>query len=203
MVHVLASQGEPLGWLTAALALSVAAVHYLVVERWAAQQRGVAQAVAPGAAGSTAAGFDFVPAHAFVLFVTAALFALLLAALSAVLAWMAEPDPVLAAAAGRAWERMTGLSVEGQRSALPPAADADPIEQDFPVEVWLPDLPRARAQWAEHGARWSAGQRWCRGFDIQTALTSEARRWVDLEAFWDFGARAAFAGTRVFPPSAV
>lgn len=124
-------------------------------------------------------------------------------ALSAVLAWMADPDPVLAAAAGRAWERMTGLSVEGQRSALPPAADADPIEQDFPVEVWLPDLPRARAQWAEHGARWSAGQRWCRGFDIQTALTSEARRWVDLEAFWDFGARAAFAGTRVFPPSAV
>lgn len=124
-------------------------------------------------------------------------------ALSAVLAWMADPDPVLAAAAGGAWERMTGLSVEGKRTALQPAAGADPIEQDFPVELWLPDLPRARAQWAENGARWCAGQRWCRGFDIQTALTSEARRWVDLEAFWDFGARAAFAGTRVFPPPPV
>lgn len=121
-------------------------------------------------------------------------------ALAAVLAWMADPDPVLAAAAGLAWERMTGLSVEGKRIALPPAAGADPIEQDFPVEVWLPDLPRAEAQWAENRARWCAGQRWCRGFDIQTTLTSEARRRVDLEAFWDFGARAAFAGTRVFPP---
>ncbi len=124
-------------------------------------------------------------------------------ALAAVLAWMADPDPILAAAAGQAWERMTGLSVEGKRTTLPPAADADPIEQDFPVELWLPDLPRARAQWAENGERWCAGQRWCRGFDIHTTLTSEARRWVDLEAFWDFGARAAFAGTRVFPPQPV
>ena len=123
-------------------------------------------------------------------------------ALAAVLAWMADPDPALAAAAGQAWERMTGLSVEGKRTSLPPAADADPIEEDFPVELWLPDLPRAQAQWAENGERWSAGQRWCRGFDVQTALTSEARRRVDLEAFWDFGARAALSGTRVFPPPA-
>ena len=121
-------------------------------------------------------------------------------ALAAVLAWMADPDPSLSAAAGQAWERMTGMAVEGKRTSLPVAEDADPVDKDFPPEVWLPDLAKAERQWANHSERWLAGGRWCRGFDVQTALTSEAQRWIDLEARWDFGARAAFAGTRVFPP---
>jgi len=121
-------------------------------------------------------------------------------ALAAVLAWMADPDPVLAAAAGQAWERITGLAVEGRRSSLPVAEDADPDDKDFPPEVWLPDLAKAERQWAEHGERWRAGGRWCRGFDVERALSSEAQRWIDLEARWDFGARAALAGTPLFPP---
>lgn len=125
-------------------------------------------------------------------------------ALEAVLGWMADPDPAFAAAAGLAWERMTGLSVQGQRASLPPASDADPLEQEFPTMVWLPDLPRARRQWSDQAERWRAGQRWCRGFDVQTTLSSEAQRAIDPEGRWDFGARAAWAGAPVFaPPPAV
>ncbi|MCK6386345.1 MAG: hypothetical protein L6Q65_01910 [Zoogloea sp.] len=122
------------------------------------------------------------------------------AAIEAVLAWMADPDPVLAAAAAQAWEQLTGLSVEGERRALPAA---DPLEQDFPVMVCLPDLARARQQWDAHRERWFAGGRWCRGFDLQTTLTSEAQHRVGLQARWDFAARAAQAGTRLLVPPVV
>jgi hypothetical protein len=79
------------------------------------------------------------------------------AAIRAVFDWMADPDPILAAAAAEAWERMTGLSVEGERKALPAAASADPLEHDFPAVVFLPDLAKARQHWATHGERWLAG----------------------------------------------
>lgn len=125
------------------------------------------------------------------------------AALKAVFAWMADPDPALAAASAQAWEHMTGLSIEGERRALPSAASVDPLTQEFPVMVFLPDLARARQLWAAHGERWLAGGRWCRGFDIETAMTSEAQHGVGLQARWDFAARAALAGTRLLVPPVV
>ncbi len=122
------------------------------------------------------------------------------AAIEAELAWMADPDHMLAAAAAQAWEQLTGLSVEGERRALPAA---DPLEQDFPVMVRLPDLARARQQWDAHRERWLAGGRWCRGFDLQTTLTSEAQHRIGLQARWDFAARVAQAGTRLLVPPVV
>lgn len=121
-------------------------------------------------------------------------------ALQGVLAWMASDDPLLAASATLGWNRMTGLSADGARLALPTGAGADSVLQDFPEELLLPDLPKARRQWDEHSARWQAGLRWCRGHDIQASLSSEAQRWIDLKARWDFGARAALAGQRIIPP---
>ena len=122
------------------------------------------------------------------------------AAIRAVFDWMADPDPILAAAAAEAWERITGLSVEGERRALP-AGGA--LEQDFPVMVCLPDLARARQQWAAHRERWLAGGCWCRGFDLQSTMTSEAQHCIGLQARWDFAARAAQIGTRLLVPPMV
>lgn len=125
------------------------------------------------------------------------------AAIQAVLEWMAETDPLIAAHAGEAWSRITGLDVEGERATLPVPPDADEIAREFAPDVRLPDLPRARQQWAANGARWLAGSRWCRGHDIGASLSSIAQRAIDLEARWDFGARAALNGARVFPPPPV
>lgn len=125
------------------------------------------------------------------------------AAIRAVFDWMADPDPILAAAAAEAWERMTGLSVEGERKALPAAASADPLEHDFPAVVFLPDLAKARQHWATHGERWLAGGCWCRGFDLQSTMTSEAQHCIGLQARWDFAARAAQIGTRLLVPPVV
>lgn len=123
-------------------------------------------------------------------------------AIRAVFDWMADPDPVLAAAAAEAWERLTGLSVEGERKALP-AASADPLEQDFPTVVFLPDLAKARHHLATYGERWLAGGCWCRGFDLQTTMTSEAQHRIGLQARWDFAARAAQAGRWLLVPPVV
>lgn len=83
LVHVLAAQREPLGWLFAGVALAVMVAHYAVVERWAFLQRSAAR-VGPGEGAATSdgrtEGFGFLPSHAFVLFVAAALFAQLLGA---------------------------------------------------------------------------------------------------------------------------
>ncbi|WP_374512173.1 hypothetical protein [Niveibacterium sp.] len=122
------------------------------------------------------------------------------AAMQALLDWMSDADPATAASAGEAWTRLTGLDVEGERASLPVDAEADEVEREFAPEVRLPDAPKARQQWAANGSRWLAGTRWCRGHDIGVSLTSVAQRTIDLEARWDFGARAALAGAPVFPP---
>ncbi|MCX9156602.1 hypothetical protein OPU71_10760 [Niveibacterium sp. 24ML] len=115
-----------------------------------------------------------------------------------------DPDAACAAAAGLAWARITGFDVEGERVALTPADDADDFARDFPEEVRLPDVQRAQQQWRDNAAQWQVGNRWCRGHDICRTLSSMAQKTIDLEARWDFGARAALAGTRVFsPPPAI
>lgn len=115
--------------------------------------------------------------------------------LVALLEWMEDADPVLAAAAAQGWTRMSGLSVDGERREV-----ANPDDEDFPLELWLPDLAKAKCQWADKGQDWLAGGRWCQGFDIQVTMSSEAQSRIDLESRWDFGARAALSGVWVFAP---
>lgn len=121
-------------------------------------------------------------------------------ALERVYAWMASDDPLLAASALRGWSRMTALSADGARIASPEDHEDDPVLRDLQEELVLPDLAKARQQWDEHGKRWQGGVRWRLGHDIQGSLSREAQRWIDLEARWDFGARAALAGQRIISP---
>lgn len=116
------------------------------------------------------------------------------------LALMDSADAVVSAAAGEAWTRLNGLDVEGRRTTHPVADDASEVEREFAADLTLPDVTRARQQWVEHRDRWLQGSHWCRGHDIGNALSSAAQRSIDLQARWDFGARAALAGSRLIPP---
>ncbi|WP_395700740.1 HEAT repeat domain-containing protein [Aquabacterium sp.] len=121
--------------------------------------------------------------------------------LNALVRWMASDDAARAAAAGEAFERITGIEVHGERRPLPVAEDADAFEREMAPLVWLPDADKARALIDRHGEAWAAGGRWCRGrrFDLEPspALLADA----DLELRWDIGARAALADQPVcWPP---
>lgn len=121
-------------------------------------------------------------------------------AIERTLEWMSEADPLMAASAGEAFSRMTGFEVEGRRESVPVAEDADVFAREFAEDVWLPDVAKARMFAEQHAARWDSGTRWCSGFDISAAIPSLAQTQISMQARWDFGVRAALAGTRVLQP---
>lgn len=124
-------------------------------------------------------------------------------ALNALVRWMDEPELALAAAAGEAFTRITGIDVRGRREALPPADPADEFAREMAPLVWLPDATKARALMDEHGAEWTLGTRWCQGQRLDGETTPEQLPQLDLEARWDAGARAALAGRPVCLPPPV
>ncbi|MEC5386805.1 hypothetical protein VVD49_13805 [Uliginosibacterium sp. H3] len=121
-------------------------------------------------------------------------------AIEHMLAQMRDADPVQAAAAGDAFTRMTGFDVEGRRETPPVAEDTDVFAREFAEDVWLPDIDKAQRFWTQHAERWQAGARWCRGFEITASLPSAAQQQISMQARWDFGARAALSGARIFAP---
>ena len=124
-------------------------------------------------------------------------------ALNAFLHWMASDDMALAAAAGEAFTRITGAEVRGQRQRLPVPEAADDFTREMAPEVWLPDMPRARALLERHGAEWAAGPRWCNGLRLDGEHARNGLTQLDLEARWDVAARAALAGRPVSAPAPI
>ena len=124
-------------------------------------------------------------------------------ALNALLHWMAGDDIALAAAAGEAFTRITGAEVRGQRRQLPVPDGADEFSREMAPEVWLPDVPKARALLERHGAEWAAGPRWCNGARLDGEHPRERLTQLDLEARWDVAARAALAGRPVSAPAPI
>jgi uncharacterized protein (TIGR02270 family) len=121
-------------------------------------------------------------------------------ALNALVRWMDEPDAALAAAAGEAFTRITGLDVRGRREPLPVGPEADEFEREMAPLVWLPDAAQARAAMDRLGGEWMQGTRWCRGRRMDTESAPDQLPHMDLEARWDAGARAALAGRPVCLP---
>jgi hypothetical protein len=118
-------------------------------------------------------------------------------ALNALLHWMAGDDIALAAAAGEAFTRMTGAEVRGKRQQVPVPDDADEFAREMAPDLWLPDVPKARALMERHGAEWAAGARWCNGLRLDGEVSRDLLTQLDLEARWEVAARAALAGRRV------
>ncbi|MCK6434246.1 MAG: hypothetical protein L6Q68_14625 [Aquabacterium sp.] len=123
--------------------------------------------------------------------------------LNALVRWMNNDDIVRAAAAGEAFERITGIEVHGERRTFPVTEDADEFDREMAPLVWMPDVAKARALMDRHGHDWAAGERWCQGQRLDAAPSRELLAGVDLELRWDIGARAALAGTPICPPPPV
>ena len=124
-------------------------------------------------------------------------------ALNAMLRWMTDADMALAVAAGDAFTRVTGVEVRGERRALPLPDDADAFTREMAPDVWLPDVPKARALMERHGADWAAGTRWCKGLRVDGEVARELLLQLDLEARWEVAARAAMQGRSVSAPAPV
>jgi hypothetical protein len=118
--------------------------------------------------------------------------------------WMRGSDMPLAAAALKAYMRITGEDLRGSRSTPPPREGADDFEREMAAPIWLPDLVRLQAHQDARGQALSEGQRWNRGRHLDSdCLPAEALARVDLPARWDACARAALARQPLAAPPPV
>lgn len=120
-------------------------------------------------------------------------------ALPALVRWMADGDVSLAVAARRAFTRITGVDVRGQRGRLPVPDGADDFAREMAPDVWLPDVARAHDVLVQRQGQWSQGIRWCAGRSL-ASLPPEVLPELDLQTRWDQLARAALAGAPVGLP---
>lgn len=113
---------------------------------------------------------------------------------------LTDPNPLVVHAAGHAITRIVGIPLEGARQSVLPNGALDDFSREFSPEIHVADADAARALWQRNRTAWSVSTRWCRGREILTRLEREARHEIDLQALWDFGARAALMGQRAFGP---
>ena len=110
----------------------------------------------------------------------------------------AATDPEAAAAAGSAFERVTGRNVEsGTRATVPPknGKEPDAFDAEFQDEVVLPDYPTAYHHWQEAKPQLAHAGRLCRGIDVGAGLTAEAFATLDMQSRWEICLRGRFQGT--------
>ena len=116
---------------------------------------------------------------------------------------MSNPDPAAAAAAGRAFTKMTGRDVESTtRVKVSPDGKppADDFEAEFMDEVFLPNPDLARAHWQELAPQLAHAPRICRGMDVSRPLSREEVAALDRESLWEYCLRARlFSGWQGTP----
>lgn len=139
---------------------------------------------------------------------------------------LAHEDAATAAAAGAAFRKVTGVDVESDTTAtLPPEEDGEPnvdgepaedgdepddIEAEFLEEVMLPDVDRARAEWARLRPGMAGANRVCAGVDAERPMDPAVLSQLDMESRRDLYLRSRFAGSwqgtaaqlEVFPQAA-
>lgn len=119
------------------------------------------------------------------------------ALMDAVLGALEDDDPATAAAAGRAFTRMTGIDVESDEVATVPPDDGeepDAVEAAFLDEVVLPDPEKARRAWDAARPRLEAAPRLCRGHDLTRRLSPDAFAGLDMESRREVYLRSSFWG---------
>lgn len=121
-------------------------------------------------------------------------------ALNALLRWMAGEDVPLVVAARKAFTRITGQDIRGERRTLPVPDDADDFTREMAPDVWMPDVDKARALLDRDGATWAGATRWCNGLRLDVVPPRELLVQLDLEARWDAAARACMAGQVISAP---
>ena len=120
------------------------------------------------------------------------------------LAEMASPDPATAVAAGNAFTRITGQTVDsGQRVKVAPEGEepADEFESEFQDEVLLPHPELARKHWEKVQPQFSGAVRLAQGLDLSHGATPEVLGKLDLKSRFEAALRGRFQGT--WPGSAM
>jgi uncharacterized protein (TIGR02270 family) len=114
-----------------------------------------------------------------------------------ILAAMQTKNPRIAVAAAAAFAKITGCVVDSEvRVSLPPedGKQPDDFEKEFLDEAKLPDHKRAAEQWQKLKARFDAGSRWCRGFDLSKIASPEVLAQLDMESRMEAFMRHRFEG---------
>lgn len=120
------------------------------------------------------------------------------ATIGTVLREMENTDPAIAAAAGAAFTKMTGVDVTSTRTAKLPNADGgepDEFEAEFQDEVALPDATRAHREWEAMKHRLDGAPRIACGLDLGREFTGETFAMLDMESRWEACLRGRFYGT--------
>jgi uncharacterized protein (TIGR02270 family) len=120
------------------------------------------------------------------------------------LAEMANPDPATAVAAGEAFTRITGQTVDSaERVKLAPDGGGEPdeFESEFQDEVLLPDPELARKHWEKVKPQLAGAVRVARGLDLSRGVTPEVLGTLDLGSRLEACLRGRFQGT--WPGSAI
>ncbi|MGA2257788.1 MAG: FHA domain-containing protein [Thermoguttaceae bacterium] len=103
---------------------------------------------------------------------------------------MGSSDAAIAAMAGTAFRKITGVDVDSPRRAEVVLEEGGP-----PADVFLPDVERARACWKELQGKFSRSTRVCRGFDLSDRVSEEVFAELDMESRWEICLRGRFYGT--------
>ncbi len=104
--------------------------------------------------------------------------------------------PATAAAASRAFRKMTGLDVDtSQRVALPPE-EGQEAGEDSMEEVHIPDTALARAHWGRLKTGLSGATRLSHGLDAGKGWAEDRLRALPLDARWEHSLRECFATGR-------
>lgn len=110
---------------------------------------------------------------------------------------MRNPDPATAAAAGAAFMKITGKSVEtDQRAPVPPADgdQADEFATEFPDEANVPDANAAQAQWEQVKGNYAAPGRYAAGKPADGVAPAALPVELSMESRWEACLRARYEG---------
>ena len=113
---------------------------------------------------------------------------------------IASPEPKIAAAAGAAFTKITGVDISSD-TVVALVTGGDPGEPESQTDVVveervrLPSPERAQQHWNEVKAAFATGTRWCRGFDVSGEVSDATLAKLDLESRWEACLRGRFDGT--------
>jgi hypothetical protein len=108
-----------------------------------------------------------------------------------------HPDPATAAAAGEAFEKITGHNVASGTvvDAAPAGAHPDDeFEAEFRPPVELPDPDRAHALWPHIAPSLAGGTRFCRGADMNRPIDPATFDTFDMESRRETWLRSRYLG---------
>jgi hypothetical protein len=103
---------------------------------------------------------------------------------------MAVADPALAAVAGLAFTKITGVDVSSPQRVEVVLEEGGP-----PSDLFVPDVEKASTQWANLQSIYAGSTRICRGHDLSNRVSDDIFAELDMESRFEVRLRGRFYGT--------